>query len=245
MNPTNGFEVDQVFSSQALMEAQFGAGAYVLSIASVHDGLRVVTNLLSSENYPAAIPQISNFDAAQTINCAADFTLSWLPLNSSTNLFISVAVDEASSGETVFLSPSIGNAGALNGTSTSILIPGGTLRAGYSYQVIVMLASLALDTASYPGAKGLSGYNRQTQFMLAVPGTPFPKALQILGLNNGSLQLQAAGEPGRTNILEAATSLATPPWIPLSTNIGTFNFSDPLLPDSRFYRLREASAAGP
>ena len=245
LNVSNHFEVAEVFSDKALLDGQFAPGNYVLSHFTVHDGVKVVTNLLGSDNYPAAAPQIANYAAAQAINGGADFTLAWLPLNSSTNQFVWVVVDEVSSGETVFSSPWLGTEGALNGTHASVVIPGGTLRAGYSYQVTVMHAALALDNSSYAGALGLTGYNKQTQFLLTVPGTPFPKTVHILGLSNGQLQLEAVGEPGRTNILEAAASLATPAWVPMTTNLGTFTFGDPLLLPARYYRLREATVAGP
>jgi len=245
LNAGNNFEVDEFFPDKTSLDAQFTPGDYVLSHFTIHDGVTVVTNRLPADHYPATAPQISNFDAAQTINCGADFRLSWQPLNSGTNEFVWVAVDEASAGETVFSSPWLGTAGALNGTHTSVLIPARTLRAGYSYRVFVMHAALALDNTSYPGALGLVGYNKQTQFMLTVPGTAFPKSLQILGIDNGKLQLKLIGEPGRTNILETATSLASSSWTILSTNIGAFSFSEPLLLPTRFYRLRDATAVGP
>ena len=245
LSASNDFEVYEVFSNKTTMDAQFPTGSYVLTNQTVHDGVKVVTSQLSADNYPTAAPQIANFAAAQAINGGADFTLTWLPLNSTTNQFVWVSVDDAISGETVFSSPWLGNTDALNGTNTSVVIPAGTLRAGYTYQVTVMHATLAQDTTSYPGALGLTGYNKQTQFMLTVPGTAFPKKVQILGLGSGQLQLQAVGEPGRTSILQAASSLANPSWIPLATNVGSFPFNDSILLPSRFYRLWEATAAGP
>lgn len=245
LDVSNNFEVDEFFPDKTSFDAQFAPGNYVLSHLTTHEGVTVVTNLLPADRYPATAPQISNFEAAQRINCGADFALSWQPLNSSTNEFVWVAVDEASAGETVFSSPWMGNARALNGTHTSIVIPARTLRAGYSYRVTVMHAALAADGISYPGALGLVGYNKQTQFMLTVPGTAFPKTLKIVGIENGKFQLGAIGEPGRTNILESATSLGVSSWTVLSTNVGAFKFSEPLVFPTHFYRLRDATAVGP
>ena len=245
LNAGNRFDVEELFSEKAQLEAQFVSGNYLFSHSTVHDGVIVVTTLLPADRYPAAVPRMANFDAAQTINCGADFPLAWQPLNSSTDHFVWVTVDEASSGETVFSSPWVGNAGALNGTHTSVVIPAKTLRAGYSYRVTILHAALALDISSYPGALGLTGYDTQTQFEFTVPGIPFPKRVQIVGLNDGQFQLKVVGEPGRTNILESATSLAPASWAPVTTNLGAFNFSDALQLPTRFYRLREATAVGP
>lgn len=205
----------------------------------------MVTAALPADDYPSTTPQVANFDAAQQINCGADFTLAWQPLNSTSDRFVWVSVDEPSSGETVFSSPWVGTQGALNGTDTSVVIPAGTLRTGYSYLVTVMPAALTLDTVSYPGALGLIGYNKQTQFNLTVPGTPFPKSLHIVNATRGQLQLMAIGEPGRTNILEAATNLAAPSWTALATNVGSFDYSETMVPSARCYRFRDATAAGP
>jgi hypothetical protein len=244
-NAANGFQVDVIYSNKGLMDAQFVPGTYLLTNYTVNQGVQVASGILSADNYPTTAPQIANLRAALAMNCGADFTLSWLPLNSSTNPFVFVSVDEAVSGETVFSSPWIGTAGALNGTATSVLIPAGTLRAGYSYLVTVMHANVTLETSSYPGAVGLTGYDKQTQFTLTVPGTPFPKIIRIVGLDNGQVNLLASGEPERTNILEAAASLAPAVWTPLTTNQGTYHFSDTPQRSTRYYRLREATTLGP
>ncbi len=245
LHASNGFELNVLFADQATLDKQFPAGSYILIQDLAHDGVITVTNRLAADNYPATAPQLVNFDGLKTINCGADFKLAWLPLNGNTNQFLWVVIDEASSGETVFSSPWWGNAGALNGASTSVFIPAGTLRAGFSYQATVLYAALTVDTASYPGALGLTGCNKQTQFTLTVPGTPYPKKIQVQGRPKGSFQMRVTGEPGRTNILESTASLANPSWFPLVTNVGSFNYSDTLLLPSLFYRLREASATGP
>ena len=242
---TNGFEAEMIFSTKAAMDSQFAAGNYFLTNYTVHAGVATVTVPLPADDYPTATPQIANYAAAQTINCGADFTLQWQPLGGATSQFVYVEVDEWSSGEDVFNSPWVGVAGALNGTNSSVVIPGGTLRAGYSYLLTVMLANLATDTTSFPGALGLMGYNNQTQFKITVPGTPFPKRLKVVSASHGQVQLNLLGEPGRTNILQAATNLTSAPWSALATNVGSFNYSEPIGTAPRYYRFQEATAAGP
>jgi len=240
-----GWEWYAMVTNKTTFDAQFPAGTYYLTNTGVHDGTRVVGLPLPPDNYPAAVPQIANFAAAQQINGGADFTLAWRPINAGSNLFMYVEVDEWASGQDVFNTPWVGVAGALYSTNNSVVIPGGTLRAGYSYLVTVMDAALATDTASYPGALGLYGYNNQTQFKITVPGTPFPKRLEVTRLGGGQVQLNVLGEPGRTNVLESSPSLASPVWLPLATNIGSFTHSDSISLGPKFYRFQDASAYGP
>jgi hypothetical protein len=72
-----------------------------------------------------------------------------------------------------------------------------------------------------------------------------PQFTAVTPTNAGAIHLELSGTAGRTYVIQAATNLMQPVWLPLTTNIATTNlveFNDPgaaTLPQ-RFYR---ASAA--
>ncbi len=155
------------FSAEHLPELnqQHANGNYSFNINS---GAINVTLTLTGDNYPN-IPRLINYNAAQVINAAASFTLTWDAFNGGTaNDYIEVYIEDESTGQELFHS---GPPGAgLNGTSTSVQIPAGTLTAGKRYNVELMFARIVdLDTTS--GTIGVAGYSKRTDVQIATTGT--------------------------------------------------------------------------
>src|SRR5262249_46314486 len=66
------------FSSQAALDAAAPSGNYKLVVNTLHQGQKALTLNLPAETFPGP-PHISNWNAAQAINPAANFMLRWDP----------------------------------------------------------------------------------------------------------------------------------------------------------------------
>jgi hypothetical protein len=92
------------------------------------------------------VPQISNYAAAQAINPAQPFTLSW---NTFTNGSIADGIlvqINGDSGLTLFQTAGFGEPGGFNGTATSVVIPAGTLPANSTNNCTLFFAHLNATT---------------------------------------------------------------------------------------------------
>lgn len=164
-----GFE--QSFSSQSALDVEFPSGTYTVIMKTLNDGTKAVPLPLTGDTYPNT-PHISNFTAAQAVVPSLDFTLTWDSLGGTVNDFVFLNIRD-SGGQEVFSGPEMGQPGALDGTSTSLLIPARKLRPGQVYQVELFIgqASQPPDQASYPGAMGIAAYFKQLKFNLITTGT--------------------------------------------------------------------------
>src|SRR5262249_22644062 len=123
------------FSSQAALDAAAPSGNYKLVVNTLHQGQKALTLNLPAETFPGP-PHISNWNAAQAINPAANFMLRWDPFGGgTTNDFILVLVGDSNTGVLVLRTPSPLQSGALNGTATSVVIPDGQLEPNTVYDV--------------------------------------------------------------------------------------------------------------
>ncbi len=163
----DGKDFAEYFASQAAMDAVYSNGNYTLSINTTHDGSRAgLVASLSGNLYPNT-PHASNLTAAQTINPATNFTLTWDAFTGgTTNDLIAVKIKDANSS-TVFRTPLPGSGVVSNGTIAAVVIPAGALMAGQSYSATLQFAKVVTqDTNSYPGALGLSAYISATTFTI-------------------------------------------------------------------------------
>ncbi|MBU6402170.1 MAG: hypothetical protein KGS61_17770, partial [Verrucomicrobia bacterium] len=163
--------IKESYATVSALAAADPYGTYTVTLNTVDNGTKTIALALSATVPFPTTPQISNFTAAQAIDSAAPFTLTWSPFSNGTSAdYISVEIDDAM-GNTVLNSADIGMAGALNGTATSFVIPANQLQAGQSYSGRLMFVKgTALDTNSYPGAVAVAGFYKQTQFTLATAG---------------------------------------------------------------------------
>ncbi|MBI5774037.1 MAG: hypothetical protein HZA89_09885 [Verrucomicrobia bacterium] len=162
------------YSTQAALDAVFGSGNYTYTLKGQNDGTRAVTVTLTGDTYPVA-PRISNFTAAQAVDPAGSFTLTWDALvNGSANDFVQMSISDANDQNEVYQSGQPGGPGALDGTSTSFQVPAGTLATGQTYTGRLLLyQAVDYDDTSYGfGVVSLAGYYSETRFTIVTTGQP-------------------------------------------------------------------------
>ena len=184
-------------------------------------------------------PHLSNFAAAQAINPAQPFTLSWDPYSGGTaSDFIYVNVGS------LFQTPGPGTNGALPGTATSATIPANTLQTNQSYVGDITFYHLILTTN---GASYISLIYRAsvTEFTLNTVTAP---AVSLVLTNaawskTGGLSFDVASPSGQTVVTEYSADLLPGHWTALFTNSNLSNavhINDPRAATNShfFYRAR-------
>ena len=153
-----------------LLDLFYPNGDFTFTMDTVNDGLRVaVLTLADGVNPPA--PTLLNYAGAQTINSSNNFTLQWGPFAGGTaNDFIHVRIDTTTG--TVFRTAfAPGLPGALNGFSSSVVIPSNTLPAGRALSGRIIFSKVApTNVPAYPAAPGALIYYTQTEFFLTTSG---------------------------------------------------------------------------
>ena len=135
--------------------------------ATIPEGFKPTLNL-PADAYPNA-PHITNFTAAQTVNPASDFTLTWDAFTGGTaddliTLFIFDGNNQVFHTDAI---PLPSQSPRLDGTATSFKLPKNTLLANKTYQGQLWFQNFAtLDTASFPGATGATGHYIATSFAI-------------------------------------------------------------------------------
>ena len=177
-----GFGFGVATNSFANLNSAVPGGDYVFTVSNV---TTVSVNLPASRVLQNA-PSLSNYDAAQSIDASKDFSLGWGAFNGGTAMdSITVDVRDALTGLEVFQSEKYGCPDALNGTSTSLLIPANTLTTNQTCQVtITFIKVLTLDTNSIPNVALLAGIEAETQVTIATsPGATVPPASALVLTN--------------------------------------------------------------
>ena len=244
LDPNNDFSSgEELYATQLALDTARPNGTYTMTINTVHDGTKTISLPVTGDAYPTTPPQISNFAAAQAINSCTNFTLTWGALGGTTNDFVSLEIAEFNSGDSVFKTPELGQAGVLNNTSTSVTIPADTLKPGRAYQATLLFAKGNYDTTNYVGVTGFKTYFKATQFTMVANGTLFRPKMRLTGpFTINQFQFNVDGEDQRGYVLDYTTNLLSSGtvWSSMSTNYGSFFFNDSNIPDKfRFYRVRE------
>ncbi len=174
----NQFNSGNDFATQSAMDGSYPNGTYHMQIVTADDGTRNVSFNLSGNQYPTA-PQLTSrhYRAALEFgDTTQPMTITWNPMSNGTaSDLVNFSLSD-NQGDDVYDSPNTG-AGAINGTSTGITIPGGTLVPGQQYQVDLEFHKIAgTDTTDYPGASLVAAaYSSDTGFSfttIAPPGAP-------------------------------------------------------------------------
>jgi hypothetical protein len=137
-------------TNQTTFEATYPQGNYVFSVTG-SSNQQVTLNFPTSMQQPNA-PHISNFTAAQSVNAAQAFTVTWDAFQGGTAAdFIGLSVDDGAG--VVFHTPYPGTNGVLPGTALSATIPAATLAAGSNYLAEVLFYRYtAVSNATYATA---------------------------------------------------------------------------------------------
>ena len=95
---------------------------------------------------------------------------------------------------------------------------------------------VAGDPTKTYGTAGSIRYDMVT--VSGVPATPpVPAVLNIPVVTAGQLGFAVTGSSGATYVVQVATNLIAPDWVPVYTNISPFTFNEPSLAlPQRYYR---------
>ena len=239
----SGFDDGAEFAQQSDLDLFFPSGDYEVVFNTVNDGIPVSTLNLSGNLYPNA-PTIQNFTATTaSIDPDAPLPISWNAFSSGTEAdFIAFEI-ESEYGQSVYESPDFGEVGALNGTSTGVLLPAGTLAPGRSYEAfLVFVKGVGTDTASYPGAQLITGYVAETKFTMTTIGTVQPPSLSVMPSSDSIFHLELSGDKGVPYRLEMTTDFSFWRWIDVlnpDLTTGTDTFSRPISAPIELFRARE------
>ena len=224
------------YSNLSSFNTTFPAGAYVFNVMASASNQQVTVNLPAGLTQPNA-PHVANYAAAQSVNAAQPFQLSWDAFQGGTAAdHISVSI-----GET-FQSPDAGTAGALNGTATSITIPAGTLQPGSNYSATIsFLRSSGTSNANYTTGAFVA---TSTEFNLATSsGTvTAPLVLTNAAWSNGTFTFDVFSSSGQSLTVEYSSTLLTNQWQPLLTTnsaTGIARITHSATNQYLFYRARK------
>jgi hypothetical protein len=235
------FEFQDSRASQEDLDATYPDGEYTLMITTFNDGTHVIPVTLTNAMYPS-VPQLSNYDAAQSINAASGFALAWNPfIDGTTQDHIDVQIEDSLDAE-VFDTPGHGNAGALDGLATSVTVPAFTLQPAEVYEARILFQKiLRADDAGYPGVVGRVGYSARTFAVIttAPVANPPPRIQNYQVLGDGSLQFNVSTPNGGTYQIQGSPNMID--WTPLGTlsatsGLSTFTVPPPPSAGSYFYR---------
>ncbi len=225
----------QKFASQSALDTAFPAGTYLMNINGVHDGYRAFALNLPADAFPTA-PQVIDWAAAQTVNAAADFTLTW-------NAFTGASGFDDIMVQAVDTLGNVVSDVSLPYTAVSSVFPAGTFQSGQSYQVQLRFRHFTtVDNTTYVGATGSERFDSKTTINLITTGGAVPLSLAVVQTNS-SPQLLLTGQIGLRYAIDASTNLQFGSWVPLVTNTalsGQFIFTDSQSSNFlvRFYRGR-------
>ncbi len=230
--------LDYNYASLEALDAAYPNSNYTFRIQSVGSNQQVTLTFPSTLAQPPA-PHLTNFAAAQAINPAQAFTLSWDPFAGGTTADC-IYVELGS----LFQTPGPGTNGALPATATSVLIPANTFQTNQSYSGSVTFYHLILATNS-GSYISLMYRGTITEFTLNTAAAP---AVSLMLTNaawskTSGFTCDILSPPGQTVVAESSADLWPGHWQAFSTNNSISNavhVSDPHAATNGqlFYRAR-------
>lgn len=232
----NVFAYAQRFPTHAALQTAYPAGNYLFSFATRNNGARTNTFNYAADAYPNP-PQITNFDAAQQINPAQPFALSWSIPGATAADHVQLLIQDGASQ--LVATPLIpGAVGALTGAATAHIVPANTFQRGRTYTATLICSRhTTRDTINYNGVLGSSGFSRATSFTMATP-LPSPTISNMRRVGDQT-EFTFDNLPGQTYTLQFSEEL--PAWTTLhTTNANTTPLTVRFAPATGpyvFYRL--------
>ena len=209
------YDFEQGYANKALLDANYTLGNYTWFILGANDSTNKPLLALPADNYPT-IPKLANWAEAQELEASQPLNLAWGAFtNGTANDFIMLDISDAT-GASIVSTPAMLTPDALTGTNLSAQFSEGTLADGTTYEgSILFLKRTALNTTSYPGANGVTGYYRQTKFPLTtLPAPPDNGRIQFSTRN---YSVPENGGPANITVTRSGTSG------PVSADFTTFN----------------------
>jgi hypothetical protein len=205
-------------ASQAVLTNTFANGDYLLTLNSAYSNEQVTVNLPGTLPQPPA-PQIANFAAAQSVNPAQAFTLTWNPFaGAQATDTVYVVIGNAFSTP----QPTVSN--GLPGTATSVVIPAGTLQPETNYDCFISFYHLDLQSNSSPPCVTSAYRYAATEFNLTTTNTAtIPIVLTNASRSGKTFSFNVTSAPGQSLIVQYTTNI--PPlsnlWKTLTTTTNT------------------------
>ncbi len=214
----------------------FPVGTYTFDVYGPASNQQLPLNLLPLTSQPPA-PHLANYAAAQTVDAAQAFQLTWDAYQGGTaGDYIHVDIGN------VFSSADVGTPGALPGTATSVNIPAGTLQPATSYEGTIGFYRSVIDTNGITWAS--TSYRASiTQFTLTTTGSGTAPVLTNATYFPGVFSFNVIATPGQPLTVEWSTTMQPGSWVPIFTG----NAPSALVPivdpqptsaPPRFYRAR-------
>ncbi len=235
--------------SENALNTAFPPGNYALKFTLSGQAERNIPMVMSATP-PPPIPKISNYDEAQTVNPATDFTLRWNAFTgAAANDHISMYISDTN-GSVVFQAPNLCVPRPLAATDTSIVIPANTLRSNVTYTAAILFGHLFyFSTNTVPLMSGFGDLVRNTSFTIKTVGggsVVLPAAARFVGfrlLPNGNPEFNVTGTASKVYTVQRTGQVASVNWTDVGTATmaadGTAIFEDKQTPKSfpLFYRL--------
>jgi len=224
------------YTSLSAYDAAFPAGNYTFQVNGATPQT-VVVNLPPATSMPQpGAPHIANFTAAQTVNPAQAFVLSWDAFPGGTSAdYIDVDVGPN------FGSPNPGLPGALTGTATSLTIPAGTLQPATTYTARVgFFRHVGVTDVGYARDAYRATY---TEFPVITTGGGL-LMLTNAAYASGSFSFDVLCSIGQTVTVEFKTNLSANVWQTLLTTNSPgnrFHAVSPQAATNRFLFFRARS----
>lgn len=236
------FFLSETAQSLEALSPRYPAGNYRFSLEGASGVPGSVDVALPGDSIPTI--RLVNYTAAQSVDAAQDFVLTWAPIGATAQDGLKVQLRDAA-GKVVVSSPDPGCPGALDGTSTSFKIPGGSLKAESVYAGEIALSLRDAGAEIDATTRSLSLRWTSTEFLLGTDsgGLPpvAPVVLKALAIDNGSLVIGCtAAEAGRGYRLESADNFLGP-WSSVTEKVASgsqMQFEVALTPSGwRFFRV--------
>jgi hypothetical protein len=234
-------------NTRSTLETRYPDGNFTFTITTAHEGTRTLKLPLLGNAYPNA-PHVDNMGNLQAQNANGYIVVTWQPLAGGTaDDFIQLRIED-SSGDLVWETDDLGEAGALDGTSTFALIKPGNLKPSTRYNATLLFEkSYGRDTTSYPGALGWSTYHARTEFTIGTTAAAAP-AVDTYDISKGRSFEQTNSappvpEPGDEFLFRAQVEASAPGAVANASVITPAGQTHPLLTDSGEEFEHSASAA--
>ncbi|MCL4180737.1 MAG: hypothetical protein KJ072_23690 [Verrucomicrobia bacterium] len=239
----------ETFTNAAAFTEAFPQGSYVARVERSADPT-IQTTLNASGTFPPT-PELLNHTAAQAIDPASAFTLSWNAFTGAgASSVISLEILDAegdTEGDTVFSAPNECLNIELAPTATSISLPAGTLQSGHVYDLIINFYRLT-DTSEH-GASGITfsaAAGASTETTIRTTGGSGGDNLRLDGFrigNTGRFEATVTGTPGLAVLVDGSSNLIDWDTVTIlnlpASGSASFEDSRPLSTSGgQFYRLR-------
>jgi hypothetical protein len=228
-------------TNEAVLGTNFPPATYTFTVNATASNQMVDVSFPASLAQPGA-PHLTNLVAAQSVDSTQPFTLHWDPFTGGASTdFVLAMVGNA------WQSPNPATSNALNGTSTSVTIPAGTLEPGSTYTASLGFSHPILVTN---GTYVTYVYRAtDTKFsLITTAGTAPPPVVTNLSWSAGAFGFDVLSSAGQTVTVVYTTNptdaLASWPVVQTFTNPGaSVHFTDPhsVSNPAAVYRVRNGN----